>query len=103
MIWVIKLGSQENLLSGNPRCLDALPDLRFVLICSSGVDMFVSILEREFNSMLDFSWSGFPCTWIVNEINSIAASEGGGHTEANGGHLSSSVEFHRFGNRHDVL
>jgi hypothetical protein len=55
MPWVIKFGSDPDLLAGNARVLDTLTNLLFVAVGKSGVDMPVTALEGCLDSFADLT------------------------------------------------
>jgi hypothetical protein len=48
-------GSYEKLFPWNPRCFDPSPDSSFVLIHGSTIDVAISGLKCNFDSLLNFS------------------------------------------------
>lgn len=99
LVGIIKLRSQEHLVSWQTRRLDPLSDFCFVLVSSGSVNMLVSILQGEFNSMFDLAGLGLPCAYIqrsVHEMVRLSAVL----TKTDRGHNCSSVEYDRCCCRH---
>ena len=62
MVGVIELGGQEDLAPWYTGGLDPLTDIRFVRIGSCSVDMPVAEFEGMFDSSLDYTRLGLPCS-----------------------------------------
>ena len=67
--WVVELGGQPDLLTGDTRVLDSLSDLVLVAVSESGINVAVSGEERSLDGFADLVWLGLP------------------GSETNGGHL----------------
>jgi hypothetical protein len=53
--WVVELGSDPDLLTGNTRVLDTLADFLLVSVCKRGVDVTVSTLECSLDGFADLA------------------------------------------------
>jgi hypothetical protein len=53
--WVVELGGDPDLLTGDARVLDTLTNLLFVAVGKSGVDMPVTALEGCLDSFADLT------------------------------------------------
>lgn len=51
--WVVKLGCDPNLLTGDTRVLDSLTDLGLVAVCESGIDVAVTSEESSLDGLTD--------------------------------------------------
>lgn len=62
MPWVVKLGSDPDLLTWDTRVLDTLSDLVLVAVRKSGIDVPVAGEESSLDSLADLVWLGLPGT-----------------------------------------
>ena len=55
MPWVVELGGDPDLLTGDTRVLDTLADFLLVAICKRSVDVTVAALESSLDSFADLT------------------------------------------------
>ena len=71
LVKVIELGRKENALAGDTGGLDALSNFLFVGVCSSRIDVLISILQSKLHSVLDSTGLGFPGTCTNISISAL--------------------------------
>ena len=91
MVSIVKLRGEEYFSTRDARVLDALSNLTLVPVCSSRVDVSVSGLERDLNSLLDKTRLGLPGTYTARPSVQGLTPSRMLLTEAQRGHLGTSV------------
>ena len=81
---IVQLGSQPYLFSWNARVFDPLPHLFLVAIFQGSVDVAISFVQRDFDSVADFAGCALPGP-ETNGWDLVAGAEGEGLPEGREG------------------
>lgn len=67
LIGVVELGDEEEIATSDTRSFDTLTNFTLVLVCSSGINVRVAVLESDLNRLLDGTRLGLPGTCVAKD------------------------------------